>query len=803
MAEDFSGFSNQQVKNAAFIKDSMAEINNLTKLYNKELGRAEEIIADVATEYKGIKAGADEVKNIQEKAAKSSAATAKAVQEQNKQLNIVARLNARIDRLYKAAAKSTGDAKDNLINQARVLTSARDNAASLANSFGELAEDSNKLTKSNFFFSNLAEVAEKYGSANIARPFQAAAEAARQTTLENAKIAEIKKKLASLTDEELETGKGLTLERVRSLGLENEIGDVSGGLAQKRLKVLKNSSKTSSSMLAGLKAGASSIGPALSKAFAPLAIIQTIVKGIKMLFDAMFAADAQIVGLQRSLGLTKESAKATKELYMEEARLARAKGLTNITAEKLIETNDKLNDSLGLSVKFGADITSSFTTLTERFRISEATALKLLPTLAAMGGPVDETLDSMEAVVGRMRMAGETAMGFDDVLNAIGETSNLMKARFGGSAESLVRSVTAARRLGMSLDEAHNMGKGLNDVQESFVAQSNLAAVGLGDINVQRALELKAQGKSLQATQEIYNQFRKIPYEMRKMPHIQEMFNKAFGANIEQIEENLQKRREELALGKEREKNLTELQEYEKTLLADLTLSNQERERLLKLEADRLGLSEANFKSIATTATAQEEFASAMAALKSEFVNLVQSDVLSDFTEVLRNFTAHLSSGGSILGGLLGFGSSSEEREADFTDALEKFDKDDTNQQREVTRLIRRLGRDNVLTQQNIDRLINEQGIDKALIKNTIDSFSNTSAAGNSSIRKASRKINVEDFQIKTHPKDTLVMAGGTRFGEETNKLLRELITAVREGGDVVMDGNKVGYTLSMAGSKF
>ena len=114
MAEDFSGFSNQQVKNAALIKDSMAEINNLTKLYNKELGRAEEIIADVNTEYRGIKASADQVKNIQEQASKSSAATAKAIEQQQKQLNIVARLNARIDRLFESAKKSTGDTRENL-----------------------------------------------------------------------------------------------------------------------------------------------------------------------------------------------------------------------------------------------------------------------------------------------------------------------------------------------------------------------------------------------------------------------------------------------------------------------------------------------------------------------------------------------------------------------------------------------------------------------------------------------------------------------------------------------------------------
>ena len=41
-------------------------------------------------------------------------------------------------------------------------------------------------------------------------------------------------------------------------------------------------------------------------------------------------------------------------------------------------------------------------------------------------------------------------------------------------------------------------------------------------------------------------------------------------------------------------------------------------------------------------------------------------------------------------------------------------------------------------------------------------------------------------------------MAGGTRFGEETNKLLKELINAVKEGGDVFIDGNKAGMALSL-----
>ena len=63
-----------------------------------------------------------------------------------------------------------------------------------------------------------------------------------------------------------------------------------------------------------------------------------------------------------------------------------------------------------------------------------------------------------------------------------------------------------------------------------------------------------------------------------------------------------------------------------------------------------------------------------------------------------------------------------------------------------------------------------------------------------------SSPINAEDFTIKTHPKDTLVMAGGTKLGEGGNSndevvsLLKEL---VNRNGDVYLDGQKVGNALS------
>jgi len=82
------------------------------------------------------------------------------------------------------------------------------------------------------------------------------------------------------------------------------------------------------------------------------------------------------------------------------------------------------------------------------------------------------------------------------------------------------------------------------------------------------------------------------------------------------------------------------------------------------------------------------------------------------------------------------------------------------------------------------------------LIRGKVPSRSDFEAQGET----FSSPINAEDFTIKTHPKDTLVMAGGTKLGgggnsnDEVVSLLREL---VNRNGDVYLDGQKVGNALS------
>jgi len=62
--------------------------------------------------------------------------------------------------------------------------------------------------------------------------------------------------------------------------------------------------------------------------------------------------------------------------------------------------------------------------------------------------------------------------------------------------------------------------------------------------------------------------------------------------------------------------------------------------------------------------------------------------------------------------------------------------------------------------------------------------------------KSRSTEMPVSDFTIKPLAKDTITMAGGTKLGGNVEALLQELIGLVRAGGDVYLDGSKVGETL-------
>ena len=59
-------------------------------------------------------------------------------------------------------------------------------------------------------------------------------------------------------------------------------------------------------------------------------------------------------------------------------------------------------------------------------------------------------------------------------------------------------------------------------------------------------------------------------------------------------------------------------------------------------------------------------------------------------------------------------------------------------------------------------------------------------------------KADMQDFTIRAHPADTITVQGGTQIGNDVVEKLDQVITAINNmGGDIIMDGKKVGRQIA------
>jgi hypothetical protein len=348
MAEEFKGLSNEALRNVQGVRDAMRDVDLAVRNVNKEFTKANQSAVNVVTELNNINTSANKFADLQAQASRSSKTTTDAIKEQQKQLNIVRSLNVRIDDLYRAASVETKEAAFNLKKQAQNLANARDNAKVLADEYNRLAEDSSKLDRSTLWFSSFAEFSQSVpGLKAFSQPFQEAAEAARKQVIENAKN-------QTLLDEMLETGKGLTKEKIKELGLEKKAGGLTGTSAAARLKAAKAVAKTESVGLAGLQAGFKSLGPIITKALVPLTFIKAAFEIVKFFVDAMFNASKLTAELQRDMGLTAVEAEAVRQRTFDIAKnssnLADTQGKIVILQKQIVQSQKEINDTLDTQI---------------------------------------------------------------------------------------------------------------------------------------------------------------------------------------------------------------------------------------------------------------------------------------------------------------------------------------------------------------------------------------------------------------------------------------------------------------------
>jgi len=699
------GFTPEDLKRIVEIKNVTADVRKTVNSIGKEFKTAGELAAEVSKEFSDINSSANQFAKIQEEASKSSSATLKAIKEQSKQQNVVKTLNIQIDNLYNRSLKSNQQTSKVLLRQAGALSVARDNAQSLADSFGDLAESSAEVDNNTVFFSSLSEfVKDIPGLRKLSGPFEDAARASRETVLSNA--AAVAK---------------------------------SGSLA-----------KTQNAGVAGLKAGFKSLGPIVKNVLKPLAIFNALASIAKFFFDAMVGASKATADMSRNMLVSREAA---REMYTttipgivkEFNSAAIAAGNVTITLAAYEKALASINNELGLQLNLSEDFgrqtamnVGEVARMTENFGYSAKASKELFFEAVKTGKPLEQINKDIFGTVGSLAAATGIVPDFAKLLDeAAGVTGNL-KANFGGSVAEISKAVFQAKLLGLNLSQTEGISSSLLDFQSS-IEDEMAAELLLGrQLNLEKAREAALMGDTETLMKEISKQagsqkdFLALNIIQRKS------LAKAVGMEVNELADMFDKQAKMDAL---RSKNLEKQNLLKK---AGLKLQYDENGAIIsglqeiRLAAESAGKSEFEIRKILgeqiylrkQEEDATQRFNKALEQAKDIFVRLVEGDSLDRLADFITGLSESFLFGGIVKAGAA---------------------------------------------------------------KNAV----NANAADDFIMRPGQ--------PIQKFRKDDIVI-GGTSLGGGSNNevviLLRELISAVKQGGDVYIDGAKAGKSLALATSR-
>lgn len=505
MADDplLSSLNDQTLSNAQGIGDSMADAADAARRLNLELKSSTQLTVEYSKLFSGIKTSASAVAKIQDKAKLSSKAVNDATREQIKNLTSVRELNAKIEDLYNRARKASGETKDILLDQAKVLAVGRDNAKSLADTYGNIAKDATKLNRETSFFNLMSDfVKDVPGLRVFSKPFQDAATAARETAIENAKIKqantefnkltkEEKRNINKLTEKELQTGFGLSKERLKQLKLTKLTGDTAGTAAATLLRKYKETNSESSKLGAGIKAFAKSAKESTVSFFktggflaAIPGAIGLLAKGLKSALKFLLSIDERAANLAKSLNMTKLEAAS-----FDKATLRASGGIDYL--------NNRLGEAADLAAAF-ADNTGIISTnlrvfnadlgvINRRFGLSTQQTSEIAKNMLISGQSSTEFAANALGAAEALEMQNGINLQSQVIMKDIADLSAVQFLNLNKQPDAIARAVTQARRFGLTMSTIEGIQGNLLNFSQSITDEINAELLLGRSLNLDRA----------------------------------------------------------------------------------------------------------------------------------------------------------------------------------------------------------------------------------------------------------------------------------------------------------------------------
>ena len=247
--------------------------------------------------------------------------------------------------------------------------------------------------------------------------------------------------------------------------------------------------KQMSSMMAGLK----SLGPQLTKALGPLALIAEFVMGL-------LEADKQVTEIQKTMMMTKTEARGFNSNLQQAAR---SSGNISVTGTKVFETFMSLTKEAGFVAKYSMDTLGSATKLQAVLGISASSTSNLAQAAEATGTSLEENYKATLGASYEMQQQAGTQLDMKQILEETGKVTGQIRASMGGNTVEIAKAVTQAKLLGTSLEAVANAGRQMLDFESSINAEMEAELMTGRQLNLDKARAAALAGDQATVAEEL------------------------------------------------------------------------------------------------------------------------------------------------------------------------------------------------------------------------------------------------------------------------------------------------------------
>lgn len=261
------------------------------------------------------------------------------------------------------------------------------------------------------------------------------------------------------------------------------------------------------------------------------------------LFQALYRVGAEFSArtfeIQKTLGLSTASAKAMNEEFY-----SMQQSTDNIYAnyKDLVKANFNLNEALGTSATFSADVLATQAKLMEVTGLTAEESAKVYEFSLLTG-------QSQEQVYNSVGKTNKGVLSNKKVLQEVLKTSGQLAAQYKNNPELLGKAVVQVQKLGINLEQAKKMAGGLLNFEDSISSELEAELLTGQELNLEKARTLALQGKTAEAASEMLRQTGGLAKFQSMNVLQQDALAKSMGMSTDELADSLVKAQQLEKLG--------------------------------------------------------------------------------------------------------------------------------------------------------------------------------------------------------------------------------------------------------------